>query len=132
MIARIIISLGILIGGMILSRLFSLLAARVARAGTHDNVRAKTASLRRYSLTIMLILTALFLGAIIIYRESFQHVARLYVLVSIIYIVAINIYFFIRVLQSRTGILYPIIALIARCIGIVAVILFFYFASGII
>ncbi len=82
-----------------------------------DALHALNKGFKRYVILIPVVGTVLFLLGVILFPESFSWLIQLYFVFAMIYVLLVNVLYFINVARSKPGVLFLVIVLIGRDCG---------------
>ena len=132
MIVAIILLAAILVGSMLVGRFTVVLAERRLTGEKRDALHALNKGFKRYVILIPVVGTVLFLLGVILFPESFSWLIQLYFVFAMIYVLLVNVLYFINVVRSKPGVLFLVIVLVGRIAALAGITVFCYIAGSLI
>ena len=123
---QILIAIGVLVAGAVISRLIHSVPLKKLESATRAQLFQNTRRMRTGALIPALIATILFIVGIIAIPEAFLQLVRLMVLAGAGYVALLNILIIIHYIRAECGIVFIIVALISRAIVFASLIVFCY------
>lgn len=125
----ILIGVGVLVVGAVLSRAIQTLQFRRVGIEKRNEVLQRTRRLRAFALVPALVMVILFIIGVIVMPDSFLRLIRLMVLVGAAYTLVVNIFVLIGYVRAKCSPLFIIIAFFAKGVVFVSLITFCYFVT---
>lgn len=123
---QILFGAGVLVVGAVLSRIIQNLQLNRLESEKRAELFKVTQRLRSFALIPALVAVMLFIIGIVMIPQSFAQLVRIMTLCSIVYVALLNVLVFIGYLRARCGVVFVIVALIAKGIVFAALFVFCY------
>ena len=122
----VLIAIGILVGGAVVSRFIQGAQTRRMEAGAREQLYQNTRRIRAYGIVPILVLIVLFVVGAVVLPESFGQLARISLIGAGVYTVIMNAVIFVHYARVRCGFFFFFWAIVARIIVVGSILGFGY------
>lgn len=126
MVLRIVIGFLALIIGILISRIIQGIQVKRLDQSIRNNLVTYTRKIRKYAILPEIIVVILFIVGVRIYTESFIQLVKILFAGTVLYGILLNIMYIVANIRAHTSVLFLLLALFSRLIGLFGVLVFGY------